>query len=47
MDDWLITLPKGTIESATGVKLSYKDGVKRIKIKSVHPIGIKWEILED
>lgn len=43
--DWLVELPKGTIESACGLKLSYKDGVKHIKIKSVSPIGIKFEII--
>ena len=43
--DWLVELPKGTIESACGLKLSYKDGVKQIKIEPVYPIGIKFEII--
>lgn len=47
MYDWLFSLPKGTIEAATGVKLTYKDGAKKIKIEPIQPIGIKWQIQEE
>ena len=43
--DYLFELPKGTIENATGVELSYKEGVKKVKLVSVKPVGIKFQII--